>query len=168
MIEYICKCIIGSKIEDFIITGTSDTDEEIIEFIPDYTLMYFEINNRYLCFESVEQFSKLKLSVTDKINYHEVSDEDFKYSFMSIIDLLLINGIYSTYTIDKVILYNGTIENETIICDAAKITMSSGQTIFFDPSNLRGISIGDSAMESNWIDNNGRDFVLTVIQKNQR
>lgn len=167
VIDFVKKLINCSAIEDIIIIGILDPEDEVIEFIPDYTSFFIRINQYYLHFESIEQFSKLRVSVVDEIRYHDVSDDDFKHSFLSIANLLLENGLHSNVLINKFELYNCRVEQDCFICDAAKILLSNGQVCFFDPSNYWGICVGDKICEMRWMNNLSAqqidEMIITVV-----
>lgn len=63
--------------------------------------------------------------MSDSIFYHKIDDPDFKCSFISLVELLLINGTYSSTKVKKIIVYNAKIEKESIKCDVARPAIKS-------------------------------------------
>jgi len=76
MIEYLKKVVKNNNIEDIYLTGFVDVENGIAQFCHDLRFMYFEINNKYIEFEVVEQFSKLKIRIVDSIEYNFEIDKD--------------------------------------------------------------------------------------------
>ena len=159
------KNVKGKKIIDFILTGDVDTDDDVIDFMSDFTLLAIQLDDKYIIFESVEQYSKICISKSSNLSFHERLDDDCQKAQISLINLLIINGEVSDVTIDKIMLYNCEANNDKIICEAAKILLSNGQIFFFDPSNFWGFTIGGELVEKNWLDSMQRkkDFNYEVI-----
>lgn len=141
------------KITDFLLTGNIDPDEEVIEFLPDFTFFTIQFDEKYLTFESIEQYSKIRISEENNLLFHDVKDEDFKKSYVSLINFLVINGEYSNEHIDTIILFNSNSSQGKIVCDAVKIVLSNGQVFFLEPFNFWGFNMGGETVEKNWIDN---------------
>jgi len=111
-----------------------------MQFIPDFTLLYLKLDIKYIVFESVNQYSKLKITVADAVSYHKVDDPDFKYINLSLMDFILINGAYASTKINKISIYGAKIEGDSIICDLAALKLSNAQSFIVDPSNFWGIT----------------------------
>lgn len=163
MISKELENLMKSSLNDFILTGVLDVSDEIVQFLPDFTLMYLKLDDKYIAFESVEQYSKLKISVVDSIAYHKIDDPDFKYSFVSLLELLVINGTYSSTKINKIDAYNADEQATYFECDAAKVELTNEQTFFFDPCNFWGLTIGDNTVEKKYESNLNNNDVLKRI-----
>lgn len=151
------KSIKGRPITDFILTGDVDIDDEVIDFMSDFTLLAIQFDTVYLIIESVEQYSKISISVTSELVLHETKEDGCKKAFISLMNLLIINGEMAEVTIDKIVLYNCSENQERIICEAAKIVLSNGQVFFFEPCNFWGFTIGSELLEKNWFDTMRRE-----------
>lgn len=167
MFGFIKDFVGKKKITDFLLTGDMDPDEEVIEFLPDYTFFTIQFDEKYLTFEAIEQYTKICISEENNLLFHNVKEEDCKKSYVSLIDFLIINGEYSNQHIDTIILFNGDCYQEKIVCDAIKIVLSNGQVFFLEPFNFWGFNMGGEIAEKNWIDNlrdERRDCKLTIIK----
>lgn len=77
MIENLKKLVKGNRIEDILLTGFVDIEDGTAQFCPDYRFIFFEINSKYIEFESIHQFSKLRIKIIDAISYDFEIDEDW-------------------------------------------------------------------------------------------
>lgn len=146
------KNIKGKIITDLIITGDVDIDDEVLDFLSDFTLILLQLEDKYLVFESVEQFSKISISETSELYFHKIVEEGYKKAYISLMNLLVINGKLSDVSVDKIILFNCEHNPENILCEAVKIVLSNGQFFFLDPYNFWGFTIGDDLQEKNWFE----------------
>ena len=132
----------GKNIEDVISIGFVDKEDGVNVFYSDLRTLYFEFDNIYLKFESINQYSTLKVNLEEKVNFEYEIDEDMEYAISSIIDIVLIGRNMKGNILSKIIFYKKYIENNEIYCNACEIYLKNGQVIFLDPSFLCGISIG--------------------------
>ena len=140
MIEYLKKVVKNNNIEDIYLTGFVDVENGIAQFCHDLRFMYFEINNKYIEFEVVEQFSKLKIRIVDSIEYNFEIDKDVIKAKSSVSEIVLNDTMSAGNNISTIIFYN--LVEECLICDAIEIELTNGQIIFLDPSFYFGINIG--------------------------
>lgn len=148
-------------ITDIISVGFVDIENDIAQFYSNPRWLYFEFDDYYIEFESIEQFSKLKIQFSDSINYSYEIDEDMVKAKSSIIDLVLISSIVSGNNINEICFVNiNSEEDEFIVCDALKLILSNGQIIFLDPSFLFGIAIGKEDQEEFWKNNLNGNYII--------
>lgn len=148
-------------ITDIISVGFVDIENDIAQFYPNPQWLYFEFDDYYIEFESIEQFSKLKIRFSDSINYSYEIDEDMVKAKSSIIDVVLISSMMLGNDINEICFSNIDFEDdEFIICDALKLILSNGQIIFLDPSFLFGIAIGKEDQEAFWKNNLNSDYII--------
>lgn len=108
-------------ITDIISVGFVDIENNIAQFYSNPQWLYFEFDDYYIKFESIEQFSKLKIQFSDSINYSYEIDEDMVKAKSSIIDLVLISSMVSGNNINEICFVNiNSEEDEFIVCDALK------------------------------------------------
>lgn len=145
---------INRPITDIISTGVVSIENGSAEFLPDLRILHFEIAGKFVVFESIKQFSEIRISVSDKLRYYDVDDEDMLKSHMSIANIILWDIYDKGNKTAEIYLYDQKSEdNNSIICNAVKINLLNGQTIFLDPKYYFGINIGGSDQEKRWFDN---------------
>lgn len=148
-------------ITDIISVGFVDIENDIAQFYSNPQWLYFEFDDYYIEFESIEQFSKLKIQFLDSINYSYEIDKDMVKAKSSIIDLVLISSMVSGNNINEICFVNiNSEEDEFIVCDALKLILSNGQIIFLDPSFLFGIAIGKEDQEEFWKNNLNGNYII--------
>lgn len=149
---------INCHITDIISTGIVSIENGLAEFLPDLRILHFEIADKFVVFESIKQFSEIRISVSEKLRYYDVDDEDMLKSHMSIANIVLWDIYDRGNKTAEIYLYDQRSEdNNSIICDAVKINLLNGQTIFLDPKYYFGINIGGSDQEKRWFDNLDKD-----------
>ncbi len=142
--------IIGKQLTDIYTVGFVYLFEEQCEFTPDLRWIYLEFEDQLLEFESIEQFSRLKIEKVSDIRYQFESDEDMIKVKSSIIEFVLVASMLVKNTVKEIKLIDGTEKN----CAAAKIILENGQIIFLDPGFVYGIGIGGREQEKYWYYNN--------------
>ncbi len=142
--------IIGKQLTDIYTVGFVYLFEEQCEFTPDLRWIYLEFEDQLLEFESIEQFSRLKIEKVSDIRYQFESDEDMIKVKSSIIEFALVASMLVKNTVKEIKLIDGTEKN----CAAAKIILENGQIIFLDPGFVYGIGIGGREQEKHWYYNN--------------
>ena len=140
MIEYLKRIVKNNNIEDIYLTGFIDIEDGGAQFYHDLRFVYFEINTKYIEFESINQFSKLKLKVVDSVKYNFEIDEDMMRAKSSVSEIILSDTMANGNDIDNIIFYNLE-DQEELLCDAIEIKLVNGQVIFLDPSYYFGINI---------------------------
>ncbi len=147
--ESLRRIIKGKKIEDIYLTGFVDIENGIAQFFYDLRYMYFEINSKYIEFESINQFSKLRIKVVDSVQYSYEMDEDMMRAKTSISEIILNDTMANGNDINNIIFYN-MVKGDELICDAVEIELVNGQVIFLDPSYYFGINIGGIEQKQIW------------------
>ena len=149
MIEYLKKIVKNNNIEDIYLTGFVDVEDGIAQFYHDLRFIYFEINSKYIEFESINQFSKLRIKIVDSVAHDFEIDEDMMKAKSSVSEIILSDTMANGNDIDNIIFYNLE-EQEELICDAMEIKLVNGQVIFLDPSYYFGINIGGKEQKEIW------------------
>lgn len=169
MIESLKKITKGHNIEDIYLTGFVDVEDGIAQFCHDLRFVYFEINSKYIKFESINQFSKLQLKIVDFIEYDFEIDEDMIRAKSSVGEIILNDTMANGNDIDTIIFYNLEVQEE-LICDAVEIKLVNEQVIFLDPSYYFGINIGEKEQKQIWKINfkETKNIVETCIKISDR
>ena len=107
--------ILHRPVENMLMTGHTDTAENIFEFMPDYNSYFFKFTDNFL-----------------KIDFY-------------VIKMFLKDYVYSDFFIKKIILFNAVENGDSFMCDYAEVVFSDGlaveKTLNFDPLNFWGISV---------------------------
>ena len=149
MIEYVKGIIKDRKIEDIYLTGFADVENGVVQFYPDLRFIYFEFDTKYMEFESINQFSKLRVKIVDSIAHNFEIDEDMMKAKSSVSEIILRDTMAIGNDIDAITFYNLEQKKE-LICDAMEIKLVNGQIIFLDPSYYFGINIGGDEQKQVW------------------
>lgn len=149
MIRDIKKIVKDNNIEDIYLTGFVDIEDGIAQFYHDLRFIYFEINSKYIEFESINQFSRLKVKIVDSVEHNFEIDEDMIKAKSSVSEIILNDTMANGNDIDNIVFYNLE-EQEELICDAIEINLVNGQVIFLDPSYYFGINIGGKEQKRMW------------------
>lgn len=149
MIEYLKEIVKDNNIEDIYLTGFVDIEDGIAQFHHDLRFIYFEINSKYIEFESINQFSKLKIKIVDSVEHNFEIDEDMIKAKSSVSEIILNDTMANGNDIDNIVFYNLE-EQEELICDAIEINLINGQVIFLDPSYYFGINVGGKGQKRMW------------------
>lgn len=150
--EDLKRMIKDKSIEDIYLTGFIDIEKGMAQFYHDLRFIYFEIDSKYLEFESINQFSKLKIKIVDSVQHNYEIDEDMMKAKTSISELILNDTMSNGNDIGRIIFYNLEEEDE-LICDAVEMKLVNGQVIFLDPSYYFGINIGGEEQKQIWKSN---------------
>lgn len=161
MIEQLKDFIKNMELVDIILVGSMELNNEGTQFYPDLRFMYFVFTSGLIEFESVEQYSKLKLSISESIRYEFEIDEDMVKAKTSISDIVLEDTMDSGNIIKDLVFYNLECKGSEIICDALEIILINEQTIFLDPSYYFGINIGGIRQKERWKVNLENNFPIT-------
>ncbi|GAA0177167.1 hypothetical protein SH2C18_04430 [Clostridium sediminicola] len=156
MREKLRKLVNLNTLEDIYLSGFVDIEDGVAEFYPNMRYLYFSLGDVYIEFQSVEQFSKMKIIITDSVRHEFEIDEDMIPSKASINEVILVDTLADN-RIKEMLLYNiSSICDNDIICDAVQINLISGQKIFLDPTFYYGIGIGGT-LQKEWWENNLSD-----------
>lgn len=150
MIDNFKKLVENNDIEDIYLTGFVDIEDGIAEFYPDLRFIYFEINSKFIEFESINQYSKLRIKVVSSVNHNFEIDKDMMKGKASVSEIILTQDGAIGNCIDNIKFYNLEKKEEELICDAVEITLQNKQVIFMDPSFYFGINIGGYEQKKIW------------------
>lgn len=140
------SAIIGKQLTDIYTVGFIYLEEKQIEFTPDLKWIYFEFEDILLEFESIDQYSRLRMEKVLEVRYRFECDEDMIKVKSSIIEFVLVSSMLANNIVKDIELKGGTEKN----CSAAKIILENGQIIFVDPSFPYGIGVGGREQEKYW------------------
>lgn len=161
--EKLLKKIIGTQFEDVISIGFNDEENGIIQYVIDMHKVYLDFENIRLSFECINNYSKLLIKGEGEIQFDYTIDEDMKYGFSKLHNVIFSQGEAVDVFLEKIYLYNVKKSfTEYIVCDAIKILLSTGQILFFDPSYYFGINIGDEKIEKIWKQQNKRYTCIEI------
>lgn len=140
------------NISDILLSGVVDIENGIAEFTPMLTYMFFEFDTKIIKFESIEQFSKLKIKYVDRITYDFEIEEDM-YPAKSSINEIVMTDTMAENTVKSVEIYGGVSRNNELICDAVCFKLNCVQELFLDPTYFFGINIGGNEQKKAWLNN---------------
>lgn len=150
MIEYFKRIVKNNDIEDIYLTGFVDIEDGVAQFYHDLRFMYFEVNSKYIEFESINQFSKLRIKIVDSVGHNFEIDEDMMKGKSSVSEIILRDTMANGNNINNITFYNLEEQEEELICDAMEIKLVNEQVIFLDPSYYFGINIGGNEQKQIW------------------
>ena len=151
MKSYFFEEIKQEKILDILVCGLVDIEDGIAEFIPIMEYLYFKFETKTIEFESIEQYSKLKIEYMNQLAY-KFEDEDMYPAYSSISELVLTDTMAKN-TVKSIEIYGGEQIDNELICYAVSFHLNSGQEIFIDPSFYYGIGIGGKHQKDTWFNN---------------
>lgn len=151
MIKEYLKKLYAQELLDIICVGSVEIDNSHAEITTSHTCIYIELDFGYVKLDSVDQYSKLRLSFAREIeNNIELEEGEFftKYSIANIV----LKDFLAENIMKSVGVYNANyIPPSTLECDALEIKLENGQLIFVDPSYF-GIQIGGEEIKYRWME----------------
>ncbi|MBP1048415.1 hypothetical protein I6N96_19215 [Enterococcus sp. BWM-S5] len=153
MIEQIKQLLDGSRIKEIYLVWVMDTEAGLLEFYPDLRFLYLEFATGIIECRSVEQYSRLKLSLVDSVRYDFEIDEDMFRATSRAGELILDNPDLLTNEITSLTFYDVKESEKEVHCLALEMQLKSGQFIFIDPTFLHGIGIGGYNQKKLWREN---------------
>lgn len=156
MIEYFKEILKSHSITDIYLTGFIDIENGTAQFYHDLRFLYFEISPLYIEFESISQFSRLKIKIKDSVEHNFKIDKDMIKAQSSVSEIILNDTMSNGNNINSIVFYNLE-EQEEITCDAIELNLGNGQMIFLDPSYYFGINIGGTRQKQIWEINLNKD-----------
>ena len=102
-------------------------------------------------FESIEQYSKLKIKYVNTLSY-KFEDEDMYLANSSISKLVLTN-VLADILVKSIGIYGSEQIDNELICDAVSFHLNTGQELFIDPGFTDGIGIGGEHQRDVWFKN---------------
>lgn len=161
MINKLKKLVKNNDIEDIYLTGFVDIEDGIAQFYPDLRFIYFEINSKFIEFESINQYSKLRIKLEKLVNHKFEIDEDMMKGKSSVSEIILNQDGAIGNCIDIIKFYNLEEKEEELICDAIEMKLKNEQVIFLDPSFYFGINIGGCEKKKIWKENLNSNAKIT-------
>lgn len=161
MINKLKKLVKNNDIEDIYLTGFVDIEDGIAQFYPDLRFIYFEINSKFIEFESINQYSKLRIKLEELVNHKFEIDEDMMKGKSSVSEIILNQDGAIGNCIDIIKFYNLEEKEEELICDAIEMKLKNEQVIFLDPSFYFGINIGGCEKKEIWKENLNSNAKIT-------
>lgn len=101
--ESLRKYIPGHKPSDVIVGGYTLDGDPSREFLPDMTAVFMWFGDVYLACQSIEQFSKMRLSFCREIFYNKV-DDDVQYGCLSLTHILESDFDLGDFFIKEIVL----------------------------------------------------------------
>ncbi|MGF1487523.1 MAG: hypothetical protein ACFBSE_10580 [Prochloraceae cyanobacterium] len=141
------------NISDILLSGVVDIENGIAEFTPMLTYMFFQFDTKIIKFESIEQYSKLKIEYIDSVTYDFEIEEDMYPAKSSIIEIIMTDTMADN-SINSIEIYGYFSENnKVLICDAICFKLNCGQELFLDPTYFFGINVGSNEQKKAWLNN---------------
>jgi hypothetical protein len=153
MIKDLKRIIENNNITDIYLTGFVDTEDGVVEFFSDARFIYFEFANEFIEFESVNQFSRLRIKIVQSVRHEFEIDEDMKPGKASIGVVILTDIMAIDNKVKSICFYNLQESENELNCDALYLKLLNGQEIFLDPTFYFGINIGGNEQKKFWIEN---------------
>jgi hypothetical protein len=143
----------NKNITDIVRVGFIDIEDNIAEMTIMNEYMFIEFDDIFLKLTSVEQYSRLKIELSDNLSFDFEIDEDMIKSKVSV-DTIMLDDTMADNRIDFLELYtSSTIDDNQLICDAISIHLVCNQEIFIDPSFYFGLNVGGINQKKKWFDN---------------
>jgi hypothetical protein len=154
MLEELVDIFKRDSIQDIYLLGFVDIDDGVAEFCPDARYYYFEVGEKYIELESINQYSKLSVKIVDSIRYQFEIDEDMLPCKTSVSQIILTDSMSAKNTVRSFVINGMELnENKQIVCNSLQLNLSNGQELFIDPSFYYGINIGGAEQRKFWLEN---------------
>jgi hypothetical protein len=150
------KIFSSQNLSDLILVGYSDTIKGFKNFNAVMNSVFLIFGEMIIRVESYEQYSKVKLSITDENAYSEscTRAEDDELMLFSALDLYTLHETYNIGITNINLFYDKHCDIENGIYRAVGINLvKNAGYLFFDPTHLSGILIGSSNLEKYWFEN---------------
>ncbi|MCC3379670.1 hypothetical protein ACFQ5D_18800 [Paenibacillus farraposensis] len=154
MLEKLVDIFKSDSIQDIYLLGFVDIEDGVADFCPDMRYYYFEVGEKYIEFESINQYSKLIVRIIDSIRYQFEIDEDMLPCKTSVSQIILTDSMSAKNTVKSFVI-NGmeSNDNNQIVCNSLQLNLDNGQELFIDPSFYYGINIGGAEQRKFWNEN---------------
>lgn len=154
MLEELVDIFKSGSIQDIYLLGFVDIEDGVADFCPDMRYYYFEVGEKYIELESINQYSKLSVRIVDSIRYQFEIDEDMLPCKMSVSQIILTDSMSAKNTVKSFVI-NGmeSNDNNQIVCNSLQLNLDNGQELFIDPSFYYGINIGGAEQRKFWNEN---------------
>ncbi|CAM4333439.1 hypothetical protein [Paenibacillus typhae] len=127
-----------------------DSENDVAEFVPNRSLLFFELGNQLLKFEAIEQYSKILITTVPAFKV-KVEVEDAIPVKSVVTDLLLDNSLIDN-NISQIEFFILIDSDSEMVCDTLRLSLTSStnkQELFLDPQFF-GINIGGNGVERLW------------------
>ena len=154
-IDKLTNLLKTTEFTDIYFVGYIDGEETPTVFHPALEILYLEFEDCFLRLQSVEQYSRVHLTLTAEIDFDfpfDIEEEDVPTS-ASMGDSLLDGTTMTTHKVTKVRLFGLADRDDLIDCEALELTLSTGQILFVDPTYEFGFKLGSAAQEQVWSEN---------------
>lgn len=154
MLEKLIHIFKNECIQDIYLLGFVDIEEGKANFYPDMRYYYFKVGEKYIEFESIDQYSKLSVKILDSIQAKFEIDEDMYPSSTSVSQIVLTDSMSVKNSIKSFVI-NGLEYNDSdqIVCYSLQLNLENSQELFIDPSFYYGINIGGAEQRKFWKEN---------------
>jgi len=150
MFQNLIGGFVGSSIKDIRVPGFVSTEEDALRFYPHLESVYFWFDKGTLRFQSVQQYSKLQISIAPNVVYDFEIDEDDRYGWCSAMDFIVHEqGVAPKLTSLGCFLTGGA-DISAGLMDAVEICLSEGTRLFLDPMNTFGVRLGNQNDRKEW------------------
>lgn len=154
MLEELVDIFKSCSIQDIYLLGFVDIEDGVADFCPDMRYYYFEVGEKYIELESINQYSNLSVRIVDAIRYQFEIDEDMLPCKTSVSQIILTDSMSAKNTVKSFVI-NGmeSSDNHQMICNSLQLNLDNGQDLFIDPSFYYGINIGGAEQRKFWNEN---------------
>ena len=144
------KNLSNNNLEEIYYTGCFDLEDR--DFIMNTNYLFLKIGIHYINFEACETYSKLKITLSETINYkNEV--EDWIDGKIKVSELVFVDSLIDSRAFKKVSFVNLQKSESYLISDVVCFEFKNGEILFIDPSFF-GIKIGGREQKDYWYSEN--------------
>ena len=158
--EEIINILSENSISKIYYTGCFDEDDK--DFIINGNCLYFQLGEKFICFEAIESYSKLDITTTSSIIYRN-DIEDLIDGKVEISNFIFENSLLDSKKVKEISFYNLTEKENSIETDVLAIKFYNDDFMFLDPGFL-SIKIGGLKQKKFW-EENSKYEVTTNIEK---
>lgn len=151
------QMLVGKVLEDIILRGVVDLDDDPAEFVPLMDRIYLLIGDSLLSLWAQESDNNLAFEFVEAIQSSSDLEETQVGCRSSVGKYTLLNPLADN-RISEITLYQSTPEHYSAI----ELTLFSGQVLFFDPSFFDGINFGGPDQKALWQANAPQCDAITI------
>ena len=153
----ILQSLIGQTVEDVVLCGIVDTDDDPADFTPILDRIYLLIGESTMQIERDEASVRLSVRLVANIETPTELDDGQAGCRSSVGKYVFVNPLADN-RISNIIVY----DDDNGMYRALEILLESGQLIFFDPSFFDGINFGGADQKAIWLDNTATYDAITI------
>jgi hypothetical protein len=149
--EGVVEVISSDRLRDILVPGFYSHDERFPVFQPQPITVYLIFDKRVIACESVDQYYRLRMTVTEEITPDVAVDEDDEVGLVSVFELFIgdayssIRCTYLRYFLER------DCDSSGCVVKCADFGFEGGKTLFLDPMHTFGIQIGNSVQRDRWM-----------------